>query len=106
MGHGETAVLVLPALRAWLGDERAGMLDYWRHPGWRKTWGGPFNGQAVRQELFAELCGRVSFVAVVETGTYRGATTAFLWQVARVPVHSFESMPRHHGFARARLWRA
>jgi len=56
-------------LRAWLGDERVGMLDYWRRPGWRASWGGPFNGQAFRQQLFVELCSRVPFVAVVETGT-------------------------------------
>ena len=92
-------------VRGWLGDERLGMLDYWRRPEWRETWGGPFNGQAFRQRLFAELCSRVAFAAIVETGTYRGSTTAYFRQTARVPVHSFESVPRHHGFARARLWR-
>lgn len=90
-------------VRAWLGDEQLGMLDYWRRPEWRATWGGPFNGQAFRQRLFAELCSRVQFAAIVETGTYRGATTTYLRQAARVPVHSFESAPRNYGFARARL---
>ena len=93
-------------IRTWLGDERIGMLDYWRRPEWRATWGGPFNGQRFRQRLFAELCARVQFAAVVETGTYRGATTAHLQEAVGVPVHSFESMPRHYGFARARLLRA
>jgi hypothetical protein len=93
-------------LRAWLGDERVGMLDYWRRPEWRESWGGPFNGQVFRQRLFAELCSRVRFAAVVETGTYRGTTTSYFQQTTRVPIHSFESKPRHHGFARARLWRA
>jgi hypothetical protein len=93
-------------LRAWLGDERVGMLDYWRRPGWRASWGGPFNGQVFRQQLFVELCSRVPFVAVVETGTYRGTTTMYFRRATRVPVHSFESKPRHYGFARAHLWRA
>jgi hypothetical protein len=82
------------------------MLDYWRRPEWRETWGGPFNGQAFRQRLFVELCGRVPFAAIVETGTHRGSTTAYFRRTTRVPVHSFEISPRHHGFARARLWLA
>jgi hypothetical protein len=93
-------------VQGWLGDERLGMLDYWRRPEWRETWGGPFNGQAFRQRLFAELCSRVAFATIIETGTYRGTTTAYLRQSTRVPVHSFEVRPRHHGFARARLWLA
>jgi hypothetical protein len=82
------------------------MLDYWRRPEWREPWGGPFNGQAFRRRLVAELCARVAFAAVVETGTYRGSTTAHLRRVMRLPVHSFEATPRNHGFARARLWLA
>lgn len=90
----------------WLGNERLGALDYWRRPEWRETWGGPFNGQRFRQQLFVELCSRISFVAVVETGTHRGSTTAYFRQTTRVPIHSFEATARHYGFARARLWRA
>jgi hypothetical protein len=82
------------------------MLDYWRRPDWRASWGGPFNGQTFRQQLFLELCSQVRFVAVVETGTYRGTTTTYFRQTTRVPIHSFESKPRHYGFARARLWLA
>lgn len=82
------------------------MLDYWRRPAWRETWGGPFNGQTFRQRMFAELCALVPFAAIVETGTHRGSTTAHLRRTTRVPIHSFELRPRHHGFARARLWRA
>jgi hypothetical protein len=93
-------------VRARLGAERLGMLDYWWRPEWRETWGGPFNGQAFRQRLFVELCTRVPFAAIVETGTHRGSTTAYFRQTTRVPVHSFESASRHHGFARARLWLA
>ena len=93
-------------VRRWLGDERLGMLDYWCRPKWREPWGGPFNGQAFRQRIVAELCSRVAFAAIVETGTYRGSTTAHLWRTTHLPVHSFEAKPRDHGFARARLWRA
>jgi len=93
-------------VRRWLGDERLGMLDYWRRPRWREPWGGPFNGQAFRQRLVAELCAGVPFAAVVETGTYRGSTTAHLSRTTGLPVHSFEVNARAYGFARVRLWRA
>jgi hypothetical protein len=89
-------------MRAWL-DECAGMWDYWRRPEWRLAWGGPFNGQEFRQRLFIELCARVPFSAVVETGTYRGTTTAYVRRATRLPIHSFEANPRHYGFARAHL---
>ena len=87
----------------WLGDERLGMLDYWRRPEWRETWGGPFNGQTFRQRMFAELCSQVRFVAIIETGTHRGSTTAYFRRTTRVPIYSFELRPRYYGFARARL---
>ena len=87
-------------------DEQLGMLDYWCRRESREPWGGPFNGQVLRQRLFLELCSRVLFAAIVETGTHHGSTTAYFWQATRVPIHSFELSPRRHGFARARLWRA
>jgi hypothetical protein len=79
------------------------MLDYWCRPGRRASWGGPFNGQVFRQRLFAELCRRIQFTAIVETGTHQGTTTEYLSSTARVPVHSFELVPHRYGFARARL---
>ena len=79
------------------------MLDYWRRPDWRDGWGGPFNGQACRQRLLAELFERVPFAAIVETGTYRGTTTGYLRRATRLPIHSFEINPRHYGFARVQL---
>lgn len=53
--------------------------------------------------MVVELCQRVQFAAVVETGTYRGTTAAYLHRVTGLPLHSFEAKPRHYGFARARL---
>jgi hypothetical protein len=89
-------------IRVWLA-ERAGIWDYWRRPELRPGWGGPFNGQEFRQRLFLELCARVPFVAIVETGTYRGTTTKYFHRATRLPIHSFESDPRNYGFARAQL---
>jgi len=89
-------------MRMWL-DERAGVWDYWRRPEWCLSWGGPFNGQEFRQRMFIELCARVPFSAVVETGTYRGTTTAYFRRATRLPIHTFEANPRNYGFARAYL---
>jgi hypothetical protein len=86
----------------WLG-ERAGRWDYRRRPDWRNAWGGPFNGQEFRQRLFAELCVRIGFAAIIETGTLRGTTTAHFRRTTPLPIHSFESRPRYYGFARAHL---
>jgi hypothetical protein len=80
------------------------MWDYWRRPEYRLGWAGPFNGQEFRQRLFTELCFRVPFVGIIETGTYRGTTTAYLHRATRLPIHSFELDPRNYGFARAHLW--
>jgi len=89
-------------LRGWLGPRRLGFLDYYRFPGRRAAWGGPFNGQTARVELFQELTQFFGFAAIVETGTYLGTTTAFLAQ-SGLPVYTVESDPRNFGFASARL---
>lgn len=92
-------------LPAWLA-ERVGGWQYRYGSGWRENWGArPFNGQEARRRMVLEICQRVQFVAVVETGTYRGATTAYLHRVTGLALHSFEVNPRHYGFARARLRR-
>ena len=95
----------LRRLPAWLA-ERVGGWEYHYGSGWRDDWGArPFNGQEARQRMLVEICQRVQFVAVVETGTYHGATAAYLHRVTGLPLHSFEANPRHYGFARARLRR-
>jgi hypothetical protein len=52
---------------------------------------GPLNGQRRRQELLRDVLACVAFRAVVETGTYRGATAAFLHRVSGLPVHTVEA---------------
>ena len=87
---------------AWFAQQ-AGKREYRLRPDLRESWGGPFNGQESRQRLAVELCDRVHFTAIVETGTHRGTTTAFLSRASSLPVHSFEEKPRLHGFARAQV---
>lgn len=79
------------------------MWDYRRRSQWRAEWGGPFNGQEFRQRVFVDLSARVPFVAIIETGTFRGTTTAYFRRATALPIHSFEVNPLHCGFARAHL---
>jgi hypothetical protein len=69
----------------------------------RQSWGGPFNGQLRRQEMVAHLLRTLPFRAVVETGTYRGETTAFLRKVSGLPVFSVERNRYFFGIARRRF---
>jgi hypothetical protein len=64
---------------------------------------GPFNGQKYRQKLFRELMHQIQFNAIVETGTYRGATTKFLAAESDRPVYTIEYFPRFYYFSRIRL---
>lgn len=53
--------------------------------------------------MFGELTTRIGFVAIVETGTYHGTTTAHFRRTTELPIHSFEANPRAYGFAAEHL---
>jgi hypothetical protein len=82
----------------------AAALD-WLQPSKHSSWGGPMNGQAGRQRLIRELVRIVDVAAVVETGTYRGTTTEFLWHLTGRPVFSVESERRSFEYAKRRFAR-
>ncbi len=77
--------------------------DYHLKPRLKASWGGPFNGQEGRQAIFRELIGKAQFQMIVETGTYRGATTEFLAQESGLLVCTVEAEPRFYHYARRRL---
>jgi predicted O-methyltransferase YrrM len=81
-----------------------GAIEYARYPNRADAWGGPFNGQPLRQALFSALIRQLEPAAIVETGTYLGTTTEFLAETG-LPVFTIEAHPCRYGFARARLWR-
>jgi hypothetical protein len=86
----------------WLA-EHVGRWEHRLRPHKRDRWGGPFNGQEFRRRLVAEVTARIPFVAIIETGTYHGTTTACLRRLSAAPIHSFERNPRHYGFAAEQL---
>ncbi len=84
-------------------QQARGMLEYIKSPDLGAEWG-PFNGQSARQALFVDILAHTRPIALIETGTSLGATTALMSQ-SGLPVFTIERYPRHYGFARARFWR-
>jgi hypothetical protein len=99
----DPTALAKRALRLLLSKQTIGMIDYIRSPDRGAGWG-PFNGQAARQALFVEIIANTRPHAIVETGTFLGATTELMSQ-SGLPVFTIEFHPRNYGFARARFWR-
>jgi hypothetical protein len=81
----------------------SGCLDWYLLPGLRDGFGGPFNGQSGRIEIFQQLLEQVGFSAIVETGTYRGTTTLFLRRASALPVYTIEAAPRLFHYAKRRF---
>jgi hypothetical protein len=79
------------------------MMDYYLHPEWRLSWGGPLNGQIHRQRMVQALIRNLPLHAIVETGTYRGTTTAYLASVTSLPIYTVEVDRRTLGFSFAML---
>ena len=89
--------------RKLVGPSRLGMLDYLLDRRSKDPWGGPFNGQKARQDLFRHLLQACRPAAIIETGTYLGVSTAFMAECSRLPVYSVEADARNYGFAKMRL---
>ena len=87
-----------------LGPKLLGMLDYYRFPLARQSWGGPLNGQQQRQRMVSELIEQLDISAIVETGTFRGTTTEFFADLCPGPVFTIEADKRLYGYSRARLF--
>ncbi|MCV7218143.1 hypothetical protein H7J51_22990 [Mycobacterium crocinum] len=69
------------------------MLHFILEPYKRTSWGGAMNGQAGRIRLFRDIFSVVQPSAIIETGTFIGATTKFFAEFG-VPVYSVEADER------------
>lgn len=86
-------------VKSLLGDRIVGWLDFLRHPSMEASWGGPFNGQKYRQRILFDLLYCFPIKAIVETGTFRGTTTA-LFAATALPVYTTEIHPRYFSYSR------
>jgi len=71
----------------------------------QNSWGGPFNGQPMRRQIFLDILVGIAPACIFETGTYRGATTAFMASATKAPILSCEAHIDSFHFARRRLAR-
>jgi len=90
-------------VRGMVGESLTGILEYLTFRDARRSWEGAFNGQQCRQRMFEEIIGAGGFVAVVETGTFHGATTHYLHSTSHLPVYSAELQKRFLWYARTRF---
>jgi hypothetical protein len=81
------------------------MIEYVLYPERGSAWGGPFNGQQKRLELFLSLVSAGRPAAIIETGTYLGTSTEFMAKAVGLPIFTVEAEDRNFGFARMRLRR-
>jgi len=87
-----------------IGERQFGLCQYLNHAlRGELTEAGAFNGQPGRQQLFLELVQTIRFSEIVETGTFRGDTAAFMARRSGLPVFSSEASPRHYGYSRTRF---
>jgi len=88
------------AVKGLLGDRLMGWLDFLRHPSMKPVFGGgPMNGQKYRQRILFDLLYCFPIKAIVETGTFRGTTTA-LFAATALPVYTAEIHPRFFTYSR------
>jgi len=80
----------------------AGRVDLLR-PSLADAWDGPLNGQQRRREIVREIAAALAVDRVIETGTYRGTSTAFFADVFGAPVDSVENDLRFFTYSRRRL---
>ncbi len=98
------------AVAPWLLLARAGKIAPWAAPalglaahGLRPREGRPLNAQCAREAMMRELIAAFAPAHIIETGTYRGATTEFFASFPSVSVWSCEVVRFYHHYAKRRL---
>lgn len=86
-----------------MGPTPLGFVDYFIQPHLRDSWGGPFNGQSIRQQVCRELFQIFRPDLVIETGTFRGTTTEFFANLFPGRIYTVENDAYQHGYCTARF---
>jgi hypothetical protein len=105
MRLADPVLLALVKLRARVRPRaRLGARRDFRQPDLANAWGGPFNGQEARKQIATDVIAAMKPTAVIETGSYRGTTTAFLRNLD-VPVYTVELNAQLYYYVRRRFRR-
>jgi len=82
-------------------EKLMGKYEYYFKPKHKKGFGGVFNGQIIRKQIYSDLLARFNFNYLVETGAYRANTTMFLAE-STLPVYTVEINDRFHSYSETR----
>lgn len=102
----EVALSMLKQVRKlfrWLPVSWKSRIDFVLNKSLGKEFGGPFNGQIFRQNIFKDLIKAFPLNAIVETGTFRGVTTKFMAAESALSVYTVEAVPRFFHYAKQNL---
>ena len=94
--------MIKDMLKRGIGEGNLGRLDFFRYPDLQHSWGGPLNSQKFRQRILFDLLFAFPIKAIVETGTFRGTSTA-LFAATSLPVYSAEIHPRYFSYSKMRF---
>lgn len=89
-------------LRPAIPQEIYGAWEYRCHPQLRDSWGA-FNGQSARQSLVVAILEVIDPSVIVETGTHRGTTTAYLRALSTAKIYTIESSRHFWGYSAYRF---
>lgn len=93
--------MIKSVIKKLIGPANLGRYDYLTKPELISIWGGAFNGQEFRQQMFDEIMSMVGPAQIVETGAFRGDTTEYL-AATGLPVTTVEFDDRIYGFVSTR----
>ena len=82
-------------------EKLLGKYEYYFKPKYKSMYGGAFNGQEIRKEIYSGLLAIFNFNYLVETGAFRASTTLFLAE-STLPVYTVEINDRFYSYAETR----
>jgi len=82
-------------------EKLMGKYEYYFKPKYKGMYGGAFNGQKIRKQIYSDLLASFDFNYLVETGTFRADTTLFLAESA-LPVYTAEKDDRFFSYTETR----
>ncbi|MCF8262166.1 MAG: hypothetical protein K9J12_15420 [Melioribacteraceae bacterium] len=90
-------------IKRYYGELYLGAKDYFKKPEYKITWGGPFNGQEIRRQIFLSIIARLDINLIIETGTFRGGTTEFMAKNTSCKIITVEANESYYGYSKLRF---